>query len=359
VTAETLSPTGTVRPAEASTAPPTRRDALPGRRTDREVTEVLPPIAQPQSGNGGRPPRPPRVPRRPGGHRPAESRALAPRDTRWWVGAALLVVAALLVGFVAYGAVFSGLVHQRAQGIAYEQLRESLAKATVPTGQLIGEDTPTPMGTPIALLHIPAIGLSEVIREGTTSTVLQEGAGHRRDSVFPGQAGTAVLLGRQLAYGGPFSGLIRLKPGDPITVTTGQGEHEYRVVGIRRAGDPMPVGLTAGQGRLELQTADGLPLFPNGILYVDAELMTKAAGNPSRLLGYAMLPAEERGMGQDPQAWFAAFFALLFLAAAGTGMWWMWTRWGRWHAWLIGVPVLLALGVVSANATMNALPNLL
>ena len=50
---------------------------------------------------------------------------------------------------------------------------------------------------------------------------------------------------------------------------------------------------------------------------------------------------------------------IVFFTAAGIGMWWLWTRWGRWHAWLVGVPVLVALGVVTADIVMNALPNLL
>ena len=121
----------------------------------------------------------------------------------------------------------------------------------------------------------------------------------------------------------------------------------------------MPPDLAANKGRLELQTADGLALFPSGVLHVDAELVSKRQQNPSRVMGYAALPPAERAMGQDPSAWFAAFFAFVFFTAAGIGMWWLWTRWGRWHAWLVGVPVLVALGVVTADIVMNALPNLL
>lgn len=298
-----------------------------------------------------RPPRPPRLPQPP--------RPLAPRDGRWWAGAALLTASLLLLGFVAHTAAFSAFQHYRAQTIAYDELRVTLAKAETPVGQLTDEETMVALGTPVALLEIPAIDLSEVVVEGSTSDVLRSGPGHRRDSVMPGQSGLSVILGRQTTYGGPFADLYRLAPGDDITITTGQGVNTYRVFGLRRAGDPMPPDLAANKGRLELQTADGLALFPSGVLHVDAELVSKTQQKPSLVMSYPALPPAERAMGQDSGAWFIAFFAFVFFAAAGVGMWWLWTRWGRWHAWLVGVPVLVALGVATADIVMNALPNLL
>lgn len=304
-----------------------------------------------------RPPKPPRTARRPRLSQPP--RPLAPRDGRWWTGAVVLTASLLLLAFVAHVAAFSAFQHYRAQTLAYGELRTSLAKAETPVGQLAAEDRMVALGTPVALLEAPAIGLSEVVLEGSTGDVLRGGPGHRRDSVMPGQPGTSVILGRQTTYGGPFAQVYRLKPGDEITLTTGQGVNTYRVFGLRRAGDPLPPALTGTQGRLELQTADGLALFPSGVLHVDAELVSKAQQSPSRVMSYPALPPDERAMGQDPGAWFTAFFAFVFFAAAGLGMWWLWQRWGRWHAWLVGVPVLTALGVATADIVMNALPNLL
>jgi sortase A len=304
---------------------------------------------------------PPGGPRRPRGRSrlPVPARAPAPRDGRWWAGAALLTLSTLLVGFVAHVAVLSAFQHHRAQTLAYGDLRTALAKAEAPTGQLDLDEDLVAAGTPVAWLQIPAIGLSEVVLEGSTAEVLRSGPGHRRDSVLPGQPGTAVVLGRQVAYGGPFGDLARLQPGDEITVTTGQGASTYRVFGLRRAGDPLPEALRSGQGRLELLTADGLALLPDGVLHVDAELVSEPYASSTRVMTYPALPAAERAMGQDPAAWTIAFFVLLLLAGAGVGTWWLWTSWGRWHAWAVGVPVLLALGVTGADAVMNALPNLL
>ncbi|MEN2738120.1 sortase [Microbacterium sp. X-17] len=320
-----------------------------------ETTEVVAPVrveAMPPQ-----PPKPPKPRRRP--RLPEPRRPRAPRDGRWWTGAAILTASVLLLAFVVHAAAFSAFQHYRAQTIAYGDLRTSLAKAETPVGQLVDETTMVPLGTPVALIEAPSIGLSEVVLEGSTGDVLRSGVGHERDSVMPGQSGLSVLLGRQTTYGGPFAQLYRLAPGDEITIVTGQGTNTYRVFGLRRAGDPQPPALAANAGRLELQTADGLALFPSGVLHVDAELVSKVQQTPSKAMSYAALPPAERPMGQDPGAWFAAFFAFVFFAAAGIGMWWLWTRWGRWHAWLVGVPVLVALGVATADIAMNALPNLL
>ncbi|PZQ89830.1 MAG: sortase [Leifsonia xyli] len=338
-----------------STGTPTQPTASAWLTARAAVTEVLRPVIRP----------PQREPQPAGGvprfaHVPAEPHPRAPRDTRWWAGAVLLAVSLLLVAFVVQATLLSGLQHERAQQILYDQLRQDLAEGTAPTGQLdyVTEEM-VPLGQPVALLEIPSLGLREVVLQGSDSEVLRSGVGHRRDSVMPGQAGTAVLLGRQLAYGGPFSGLVRLQPGDEIRVTTAQGEHSYRVLGLRRAGDPMPAALRSGDGRLELQTADGLALFPSGVLYVDAALISESQQKPSTVMAYPALPLEERAMGQLENGWYPVFFGLCVLVAAGIGTIWLWRRWGRPHAWLVAFPVLLAIGVVVADTAMDALPNLL
>lgn len=362
--AGTLAPPADAEVTEvlAATAPPSRVDGgAKASRPERDA-DLLAGFRIPRSrgGGGARPPR-----RRGRLPLPAPSQK-APRDGRWWAGVAVLTASVLLLSFVAHAAVFSAFQHYRGQTIAYEELRDSLAKGTAPVnqiqveqGQSTEDGTMNPIGTPIALLEAPSIGLSEVVLEGSSSDTLRAGIGHRRDSVMPGQAGKSVVLGRQSTYGGPFSQIYRLTPGDEIRVTTGQGESTYRVLGLRRAGDPVPAAPTGKQGRLELQTADGLALFPSGVLHVDAELTTTAKAPGARFMGYPALPDAERAMGANPSAWFTAFFLFVFLAAAAAAVIWLWRSWGRWQAWLIGVPLILALGVATADVVIGALPNLL
>lgn len=284
---------------------------------------------------------------------------LAPRTSRWAVGVALAALSILLLTFIAHAVLLSGFQHHRSQSLAYDELRTTLAKAETPVGQLDVDTNLVKAGTPVFLLQSSAIGLNEVVFEGTTSSILRSGAGHRRDSVMPGQQGTSVILGRQSTYGGPFANLNRLKVGDEITVTTGQGTHTYRVFDRRRAGDPLPDDLPAGSGRLQLQTSDGVALFPKGVLYIDAELVTKTVETPSKVLAYYALPNSERAMGDEPERWYAAFFYAFLFGLAALGVAWLWRHWGRWHAWLVGVPVLVCLGIVVSDAALSALPNVL
>ncbi|WP_229054356.1 sortase domain-bontaining protein [Aeromicrobium sp. Leaf350] len=318
-------------------------------------TQAVPPAA-PGTVPPVMPPIPPRLRgRRPG--RPPVTRA--PRAGRWWGGAALLSLSLLLLGFITHVTVFSSIQHDRAQSLQYQELRSSLAKAETPVGQLDLDKKLVGAGTPVALLQIPRLGIEEVVGEGTTSDLLRSGPGHQRSSVMPGQNGTAVILGRQTTYGAPFADLERLVPGDTITVVTGQGTHTFTVSGLRRDGDdklPIPGD---GEGRLELVTADGLPLFPSGALHVDAELTSPTVDTPTRVMSVEALPPEERAMGHDGSAWFTAFFAGTFLLAAIAGMAALWLRWRRGPAWIIGVPVVVALAAVTADSVMNALPNLL
>lgn len=282
----------------------------------------------------------------------------APRDARWWTGIVILVTSCLLLAFIAHAALLSALQYNREQSLLYSRLRVSLAQASAPVGQLDPNGVLAKPGTPVALIEIPKLDVRQTIVEGTTAKLLRGGPGHRRDTVMPGQEGTAVLMGRQATYGGPFRGLAKLAPGDTIRVTTGQGESTFRVIGLRRAGDPLPPTLGAGQGRLELETADGLPLFPDGALHVDAQLVGKVQQTPAKVLAYQALPTSELAMGSDGGAWGPAILALLAFAAAGGALIWLWRTWGRRQTWMVGVPLLLCLGVTAADLVIDALPNL-
>ncbi len=294
-------------------------------------------------------------PKRPVERRPAPT----PRDIRWWVGVVWLLLSALLLGFVAHVTIVGSLQHNRSQYLLYNDLRTSLALATTPNGQLDVNSKLVPNGTPVALITIPRIHVNEVVVQGTRSSDLAQGPGHRRDTVMPGQEGTSVIMGRQSTYGGPFGYLNALVPGDEITVVTGQGTSKFTVFGIRRDGDLLPETLAKGAGRLELITADGIPLAPSGALHVDAALTGDVKTTPSAVFTKEVLDPAELTMAIDPTGWFAALFWFQWLAVAVIALRWVRSRWGRWQTWMIAVPALLALGAVTANSAIAMLPNLL
>lgn len=311
--------------------------------------------------------RPVRRPVRPGAprvplllrRRPVRRTALGPRDPRWWWGVSLFFVSSLLLGFVLHVTVVGALQHERAQFTLQQQLRTDLATAVSPLGQLDVDGVLVETGEPIALLSIPRIGVSEVVVQGTTSSALTSGPGHRRDTVYPGQEGLSVLMGRQATYGGPFARLGELEPGDAITVVTGQGEHRYEVFDVRRDGDPVPEVAPSVEGVLRLVSASGLPLAPDRLIYVDAALTSDVQETPSPVMTKEVLGAEEWPMAVDPSGVFAATIWLQWLVVASVLVLWARSRWGAVQTWMVAVPLLLALGAGAAHAVFVTFANLL
>ncbi|TFD53460.1 sortase [Cryobacterium frigoriphilum] len=303
-----------------------------------------------------------RVPRwlsRPPARKRKPPTPVAPNELRWWSGVVWLLLSALLLGFVGHVVVLGALQQSRSQSQLYQELRTNLAQAIVPLGQLDGDSKPTAAGTPIALLEVPSLGISEVVVEGTTGDDLRLGPGHRRDTVLPGQQGTSVIFGRQAAYGGTFRALGRLQPGDAITVTTGQGVSTFEVFGVRRAGDLLPTPLDGGQGRLELVTGDGPALAPTGALHIDATLTGEVRETPSRVFTSAVLAPAELAMQPDSDSGLPTLFWLQWLVLASIAVRWLLRTWGGAQAWIVGVPTLLALGAATADSAIGMLPNLL
>jgi len=300
-----------------------------------------------------------RVPPR---RRPASTGALVRRG----IGSAILILAACLLGFVAWLAFLSKLHYDRAQHHAYDALRIALAQGTAPVGptQVVNpneNNSPSelvPSGTPVAVLSIPGIGLRAVVLQGTTGSVLENGPGHLRDTQMPGQAGISVIMGRRAAYGGPFSKLSTLNPGDPLTVVTGQTVAHFKVLDLRRGGDPSPPPPATGQSRLILVTADGAPFAPSGMLYVDADLTSKPQPAPPMVLSASDLAPSENAMGTETQAWLPIVFWGQLLLLVTLALSWLWIRWGKWQTWVIAFPVLGYLVLSVADEVTRLLPNL-
>ncbi|HEX6356004.1 class E sortase [Actinophytocola sp.] len=272
-----------------------------------------------------------------------------------WIG----ILAVVGLSFLVHIGLIGAVQHERDQAALHEQLRSELALATAPVGPTDVDGRPLVSGDPVALLEIPSLGVVEVVGEGTSAGVLMSGPGHRRDTVLPGQAGVSVIAGRRAAYGGPFASIGLLRGGDQIVVTTGQGRHVYRVLGVRRAGDPLPAALAAGKGRLTLMTADGPPFLPTDVVRVDAQLITPAQQAPARLPSDA-LPAAEETLATDSSALVPLVLWAQLLLAAAVALVWVRHRVGGWQSWVIGLPVLIAIGAqVADQAAAALLPNLL
>ncbi len=82
---------------------------------------------------------------------------------------------------------------------------------------------------PLALLEIPAIGVDEVVIEGTRTADLRDGPGHFPETPLPGQLGNSAIAGHRTTYGAPFFRVDELQANDPIIVTTLTGRYVYAV----------------------------------------------------------------------------------------------------------------------------------
>jgi sortase A len=265
---------------------------------------------------------------------------------------ASLSVCVLALWSLLYVFVLSSVQHARSQHELYAQLRAQLALATAPIGGTIAA------GTPVAVISSPTAGLrGEVIVEGTSSGALRLGPGHLRTSPLPGQPGISVVYGRALAFGGPFAGIVRLHPGDPITVTTDQGVFHFAVTGVRRGGDQLVVP-PAGSSTLTLVTSEG-GWVPRGVVYVDARLSGKPVpdpgGRPTELAPQEKLLAGEH----DPLTLVQIVLWLQLLLVVSCGLVWLHARWTRWQLWLVGAPLLLATVWGLSNTAIRMLPNVM
>jgi LPXTG-site transpeptidase (sortase) family protein len=213
-----------------------------------------------------------------------------------------------------------------------------------------------PLGTPVAIIRIPRIGVNEVVAEGTTPQVLTGGPGHLRESVLPGEAGVCQIFGRAASYGGPFGKIGSLRRGAVIKTIDGLGESTYRVMDVRRPGDVTP-RLQAGQGRITLVTASGRHFIPSGVLRVDAELVNPEA-ETTLLRSVTLMPSEFAMKGDDSVVWQFVLW-IEALAVVSIGSTWAWNRWGRAQAVIVGLPCFLVVGFYVSDQVTRLLPNLL
>lgn len=272
--------------------------------------------------------------------------AAGPTRRRFLQGAwAVSLLAALTMGFVGYLFTLSHLQQQHYQSTAFKTFRDQLAKAVAPTGAAAD-------GDPVALLDIPAIGLHQaVVVEGTTGRDLMRGPGHRRDTALPGQTGVAVVFGRGATFGAPFAELSKLRVGDKIEATTGQGRFTYTVNvygdGDHPISDPV-------RNRLVLVTGDS-DWIPGSTVLIGARLDGDPEVNPGgrpATVPYDKALAADKGALATLQLWSLGLLGAVVAAILLTRFW------RRSAAWLSVAPVIAAiLWAVYENAAA-LLPNL-
>lgn len=300
-----------------------------------------------------RPPRSPARPRR--DIRPGEA-----EETLSVASSALGVVALVCAWMLLQLLVLGGISEARSQTLLYTEYRTELAQATAPTGALDFEGTPVAAGSPVAILKIPVLGLEQVVVSGTASGDLVNGPGHLRSTPLPGQAGISVVMGRASTYGAPFGDLAKLPIGAPIQVQNAEGQVTYKVIDIRRAGDPFPPAPTGKEGRLTLVSAehgDGFlgALQPQDAIYVDA--VTKKA-TPAGVVASAV-PASEQVMARDISALPTLVLLLAGLVALVLAVSVARRSFQGTLVWMFAAPTAIALAWATTDQVVRLLPNLM
>jgi len=84
-------------------------------------------------------------------------------------------------------------------------------------------------GDPVGRIVMPAIGVSEVVVEGTGAGDLRAGPGHYPQTPLPGERGTVAIAGHRTTYGAPFRRIDRLEDADRIELQMPYGRFAYRV----------------------------------------------------------------------------------------------------------------------------------
>lgn len=141
-----------------------------------------------------------------------------------------LVIAAVILGIVLY--LVEPMFQQREQGLQLERYRTSIDKAANQSTGLGGVEVSSiapAVGSAVGIVEIGAIGVRQVIVEGTAASNTMVGPGHVPGTAGPGQPGNAVVVGRSSMYGAPFGDLSKMQVGDQIVVSTTQGQSLYEV----------------------------------------------------------------------------------------------------------------------------------
>lgn len=244
----------------------------------------------------------------------------------------LLVVGLSGLLFTVWLVGLSHLAHARSQEGLERRFRSELANGVAPVNQ------PIPSGSPIALLEIPALGLREVVVEGTRSAQLASGPGHLRTSALPGQPGVSVLLARRTTFGAPFRRLSDLVVGDSVRVTTGQGVTDYRIVAVTTHPADDASAFVAEPDALLLVTSDPA-LVASRRVTARAVPVDGVQPGGTRVAQVA-LSADELGLAGSSRAAVGVLVWLELLVAAAAGGLVLFRRWRRWPAWVLAAPVV-------------------
>lgn len=126
-----------------------------------------------------------------------------------------------------------------------DQLREALPRAAA------AWRTASKRGDAVARIRIPALGVDEIVVNGTDHDTLKRGPGRYLGSAMPGQGQLVYIAGHRTTYGAPFSRIDRLRKGDRVELELPYATIEYEVSGSRIVA-ASETGVLRSRGREQL-----------------------------------------------------------------------------------------------------------
>lgn len=150
------------------------------------------------------------------------------------IGLALMIIGLILLLKIPYF-----YIHSQSAGTKLIKTEKTKTpKIETTTYHPVSNISAPSSGALIGTIHIPSLSLTAPILEGTTTKVLDEGAGHLTTSIMPGEVGTSVIAAHNVTW---FRHVDKLKTGNPIQIQTNYGKFLFHVTRTKivKTGDPI------------------------------------------------------------------------------------------------------------------------
>jgi sortase A len=165
-----------------------------------------------------------------------------------WSRNVLLAVGAGMLGYCGF-VLADTWMYQREASQLFDRARLQVAAIPSP-----GTDSTNGL---LGRMEIPRLGVSVVVAEGTSESILRRAGGHIAGTSFPGQRGNTGIAGHRDTL---FRPLRNIRQNDVITVTTLAGEYRYRVMSTEIV-SPTDVTVLQSDGREILTLVTCYPFY--------------------------------------------------------------------------------------------------
>lgn len=141
------------------------------------------------------------------------------------IGLLLIAVGLIIIGTVVYKKVET----IRKQKAVIEMFESGISEGSLTSKEEVNLEDINGY-TPIAIIEIPSIKLSQALVEGISDDVLKYFLGHFNDSAAPGERGNFAVAGHRVSdYTDAFINLYKVKAGDEVIVKTHDKKYTYVV----------------------------------------------------------------------------------------------------------------------------------